>query len=138
MPDHRRDGRDREPTGPPPPSGTSPSAATDAAIDPDGSRSEEKPAVGQQNQLPDTSSSDWLTRAALLPGRSLQVAMALWSISGVTGLRCLPLSNRDVRRFGLDRNAKYRGLARLEEAGLVDVKRKLGRAPIVTILEPEP
>jgi hypothetical protein len=136
MPDHRRDGRDREPTGPPPPSGTSPSAATDAVIDPGGFRSEEKHAAA--HRLRDPISSDWLTRAALLPGRSLQVAMALWSISGVTGLRCLPLSNRDVKRFGLDRNAKYRGLACLEEAGLVAVKRKLGRAPMVTMLDPEP
>jgi hypothetical protein len=74
----------------------------------------------------------------VLPGRSLQVAMALWSISGVTGLRCLPLSNRDAGRFGLDRNAKYRGLAHLEEAGLITVKRKLGRAPMVTIVDTEP
>jgi hypothetical protein len=135
---HPYDGRDREPTGPPPPSGTSPSAATDAVIDPGGFRSEEQRPVGHQNQLRDPISSDWLTRAALLPGRSLQVAMALWSISGVTGLRCIPLSNLDVGRWGLSRSSKYRGLACLEEAGLVAVKRKLGRAPMVTMLDPGP
>jgi DNA-binding transcriptional ArsR family regulator len=63
--------------------------------------------------------------------------MALWSISGVTGLRCIPLSNLDVGRWGLSRSSKYRGLACLEEAGLVAVKRKLGRAPMVTILDVE-
>jgi hypothetical protein len=41
-------------------------------------------------------------------------------------------------RFGLDRNAKYRALTWLEDAGLVSVERKLGRAPVVTILSPAP
>jgi hypothetical protein len=49
----------------------------------------------------------------------------------------VPLSNLSTLRFGLDRNAKYRGLAWLEQAGLVAVKRKLGRAPLVTILDLE-
>jgi hypothetical protein len=138
MSDHPCDGRDRKPTGPRPPSGTSTARTTDAAIDPDGCRGKEQRPVGHQNQLRDPISSDWLTRAALLPGRSLQVAMALWSISGVTGLRCIPLSNLDVGRWGLSRSSKYRGLACLEEAGLVAVKRKLGRAPMVTMLDPEP
>jgi hypothetical protein len=48
------------------------------------------------------------------------------------------LSNVSGHRFGLDRNAKYRALAWLERAGLVTVERKLGRAPVVTILPPEP
>jgi hypothetical protein len=81
---------------------------------------------------------DWLTKAAGLPGRSLQVALALCSALAATGSRCVPLSNVNAHRFGLDRNAKYRGLACLEEAGLVTVKRKLGRAPLVTIVDSEP
>jgi hypothetical protein len=40
-------------------------------------------------------------------------------------------------RFGLDRNAKYRGLAWLEQARLIAVERKLGRPPLVRILDPE-
>jgi hypothetical protein len=35
----------------------------------------------------------------------------------------------------LDRNAKYRGLAWLEQAGLVTVERKIGRPPMVTIMD---
>jgi hypothetical protein len=44
------------------------------------------------------------------------------------------LSNVALQQFGLTRNAKYRALGWLEEAGLVRVDRKLGRSPLVTIL----
>lgn len=80
----------------------------------------------------------WLERAARLPGKSLQAAVALWYAAGLTRSARIPLSNVSGHRFGLDRNAKYRALAWLERAGLVTVERKLGRAPIVTILPPEP
>jgi hypothetical protein len=76
---------------------------------------------------------DWLSLAARLPGRSLHVAMALWFMAGLTRSRSVPLSNINGLRFGLDRNAKYRGLVWLEGAGLISVTRKLGRAPLVTI-----
>ena len=76
---------------------------------------------------------DWLSAAARLPGKSLHVGIALWFMGGLTKSRVVPLSNITSLRFGLDRNAKYRALAWLEEAGLVAVERKLGRAPIVTL-----
>jgi hypothetical protein len=80
----------------------------------------------------------WLTRAARLPGRSLHVGITLWFISGVNSSRRVSLSNGDALRFGLDRNAKYRGLACLEGARLITVARRVGRAPMVTILDAEP
>ena len=40
-----------------------------------------------------------------------------------------------IERFGIDRKAKYRGLSALEKAGLVRVRRKLRRNPVVTILD---
>ena len=79
---------------------------------------------------------DWLEIAAHLPGRSLHVGVSLWFLGGVHRSRVIPLSNHTSRRFGLDRNSKYRGLEWLEQAGLISVQRKMGRAPIVTILEP--
>jgi hypothetical protein len=54
-------------------------------------------------------------------------------MGGLHKSRVIPLSNITSLRFGLDRNAKYRALAWLEEAGLIAVERKLGRAPIVTL-----
>ena len=81
---------------------------------------------------------DWLSAAAVLPGKSLHVGIALWLEAGLRNSAIVPLSNLTGRYFGLDRNAKYRGLHWLENAGLITVERKLGRAPIVTILHPEP
>ena len=79
----------------------------------------------------------WLKTAARLPGKSMHAGIALWYVAGLTRSRVVPLSNIAGQRFGLDRNAKYRALQWLEGAGLVAVERKLGRAPLVTILEPE-
>lgn len=76
---------------------------------------------------------DWLSAAARLPGKSLHVGIALWFMGGMHKSRVVPLSNIASLRFGLDRNAKYRGLGWLEGAGLITVERKLGRAPNVTI-----
>ena len=78
----------------------------------------------------------WLEIAARLPGKSMHAGIALWYVAGLTRSQSVPLSNIAGRRFGLDRNAKYRALQWLESAGLVVVQRKLGRAPLVTILEP--
>lgn len=78
----------------------------------------------------------WLELAARLPGRSLHAGLALWYAAGLTRSATVPLSNISGVRFGLDRNAKYRALEWLEGAGLVKVERKLGRAPVVTILQP--
>ncbi|MGE0766247.1 MAG: hypothetical protein AB7L90_07255 [Hyphomicrobiaceae bacterium] len=77
----------------------------------------------------------WLEAAARLPGKSLHAGIALWYAAGLARSSAIPLSNIAGGAFGLDRNAKYRALAWLEEAGLVKVERNLGRAPIVTILE---
>jgi hypothetical protein len=80
----------------------------------------------------------WLEAAARLPGKSLHAGVALWYAAGLVRSASVPLSNISGVRFGLDRNAKYRALAWLENAGLIAVVRKLGRAPVVTILHPEP
>lgn len=80
----------------------------------------------------------WLEAAARLPGKSLHAGIALWYAAGLTNCASVPLSNISGFRFGLDRNAKYRALGWLESAGLVTVERKLGRAPVVTILACEP
>ena len=80
----------------------------------------------------------WIELAAKLPGKSLNAGVALWYLAGLTRSASVPLSNLSGGKFGMDRNAKYRALAWLESAGLVKVERKLGRAPVVTILFPEP
>jgi len=76
----------------------------------------------------------WLTRAAQLPGKSLHAGLVLWLEAVRLNSRSIPLSNLAVTPFGLDRNSKYRALNWLETAGLISVKREVGRAPLVTLL----
>ena len=83
----------------------------------------------------DPAEIDWLTKAARLPGRSLHLAVLLVCLAKAAKTRQVEFSNSASQQFGLDRNAKYRGLCWLEEAGLVRVERKIGRSPAVTILD---
>lgn len=79
-------------------------------------------------------SRDWLLKAARLPGKSLHLAIALQLATVEQGNRQVALGNIVSRRFGIDRNAKYRSLQWMENEGLVVVERKPGRSPLVTIL----
>jgi DNA-binding transcriptional ArsR family regulator len=87
-----------------------------------------------QQQLQGPIPADWLAAAARLPGKSLHVGIALWHAAGLQSSKTVFFSNVSALRFGLDRNAKYRALIWLEEAGLVRVERKPGRSPRVTLL----
>ncbi|MFY0609933.1 MAG: hypothetical protein JXQ99_00290 [Hyphomicrobiaceae bacterium] len=78
---------------------------------------------------------NWLSTAAQLPGKSLHVGIAIWFTASLAKSSTVQLSNLAGLPFGLDRNAKYRALSWLEEAGLISVDRKLGRSPVVTLLE---
>lgn len=77
----------------------------------------------------------WLSAAAKLPGKSLHVSLAIWYATEHWRSREVALSNIDACRFGLNRNAKYRALLWLETAGLIAVKRKLGRPPLVAVVQ---
>jgi hypothetical protein len=50
-----------------------------------------------------------------------------------TGGRTIPLSNVGLAGEGLDRRAKWRALADLEQIGLVEVRRRRRRAPEVIL-----
>ena len=78
----------------------------------------------------------WIVAASQLPGRSLHAGLALWWSARTARSMSVALNNLSSREFGVDRNQKYRALQWLEAAGLITVERKLGRAPIVTILIP--
>ncbi len=83
-------------------------------------------------------SRDWILRAARLPGKSLHLAIALQFAAFDQRKRQVELGNVAWQRFGVDRNSKYRSLTWMENLGLIAVERKIGRAPIVTILDAEP
>ena len=77
----------------------------------------------------------WLTRAAHQPGKALHVATALWFLAGLKSTRTVTLSGSVLSNLGVNRHSGYRGLAALENAGLLSVERHPGRNPVVTLLD---
>lgn len=73
-----------------------------------------------------------LLAAALLPARALNAALAIWTLVDVQQRRSVFLTNEMSKKFGLERNSKYRALAALEAAGLITVHRKRGQSPRIT------
>jgi hypothetical protein len=81
----------------------------------------------------------WVGRAACLPGLALATAMAIWFRRGIEKADTFSLYPSALQRFGVSRWGAYRALRALENAGLVVVARKRGRAPLVTIIrQPHP
>jgi hypothetical protein len=70
-----------------------------------------------------------------LPGKSLHLGLLIWCAASIDRSHSVSISNVDALGFGLERNAKYRALHWLEEAGLIAVERKLGCSPVVTLLD---
>jgi hypothetical protein len=78
----------------------------------------------------------WLQRALDLPGKSINVGLAIWFKAGTHESRTgITVSNELVEAFGADRHAKYRALVQLEHAGLVKIHRAGKCAPRVTLLK---
>ena len=92
------------------------------------------PTAGAQKPPFERMPSQWIMAAARLPGRTLHLALALQVLANTNNSYRVELSNISSLQFGLDRNAKYRALAWLEQAGLERVERKVGRSPIVALL----
>ena len=81
---------------------------------------------------------NWLSVASKLSGKaSLAVGLAIWFEAGRKCNNEVRLTTAILKRFGVNRKAKYRGLESLEDAGLIRVRRELRKNPVVTILEPK-
>lgn len=77
---------------------------------------------------------EWLRQAADLPGKTLNVAIALWWQHGMSKGKPIKLTQTALRYLNVERDAASAGLARLELAGLVEVERKPGQRPSISIL----
>jgi DNA-binding transcriptional ArsR family regulator len=78
----------------------------------------------------------WLTAATMLSGKApLAVALAVCFEAGRRKAKEVKLTTAILRRFGVNRKAKYTALKSLEKAGLVRVRREPRRNPVVTILD---
>ena len=78
---------------------------------------------------------DWLEVAAKLPGKSLNIAIALWWLHGLNKSSPLKLTKKSLEIMNVKRDAQRTALIHLENAGLISVVRKLGQRPIVCILD---
>lgn len=76
----------------------------------------------------------WLSKATALPGKAVNVALAIWFLRGLTKSETVRLTNATLKLFGVKRQAGYRGLKSLENTGLVTCARSPGRCPVVTII----
>jgi hypothetical protein len=79
----------------------------------------------------------WFRRVFALRGQKvLVVALVIWLLAGLRKRRSnLKLSTKSLQEYGINRDAKYKSLKKLEQAGLIRVERRGTRNPIVTILE---
>jgi hypothetical protein len=78
---------------------------------------------------------DWMTRAAKLPGKCVNVAAVLWYLSGLKKSQCVTVTQELMKDFGITRQAYSRCLATMAEAGLVRAEQRPGKKPLVTILD---
>jgi len=76
----------------------------------------------------------WLGKAAALPGKTLNLALALWWRHGMAKGRPFKLTRMALRLVQVQRDAAGLGLARLEQAGLIQVQRSPGQRPTISIL----
>ena len=77
---------------------------------------------------------DWIHKAAELPGKSLNVAFAIWWLNGMAKGKPLKLTRLSLNSFCVKREAASAALNRLEMAGLIQLQRSHGQRPIISIL----
>ena len=76
----------------------------------------------------------WLNAAAKLPGKTLNVGIAIWWLAGMSKTTAFKLTRKALDQLGVSRDATSDGLKRLEDNGLILVKRSPGQRPTVQIL----
>jgi hypothetical protein len=76
----------------------------------------------------------WIQRAAQLPGKTLNLALAIRYQYGLHKEAPFSLSYKTTHNFGIGRRSVYGALATLESAGLITVQRGTGKSPIITVL----
>jgi hypothetical protein len=81
---------------------------------------------------------DWLSQAAKLPGKSINIALALWWLRSIAGGGSVKLTKKSLELFSVNREVAGDCLNRLEQEGLITVNRRRGMKHSITILPPEP
>lgn len=76
----------------------------------------------------------WLSIAGQLPGKTLQVGLAIWLAYGFEKKERFKLTGKWLEWFDVGPYALRSSLRRLREAGLILLEYRDGQAPIVTLL----
>ena len=79
----------------------------------------------------------WLAVAAKLPGRTLNVAAAIWFLASLHKSPTIRLAPYALRLFGASRDCSYDALRRLADAGLIVLSTQRGRLPRMTLVDGE-
>ena len=76
----------------------------------------------------------WLSEAAKLPGKSLNLGIAIWWLAGMAKTKTFKLTGKALKQLEVSRDAASDALKRLEARGLIRVQRSPGQRPTVEIL----
>ena len=76
----------------------------------------------------------WLNVAARLPGKTLNVGLAIWWLAGMSNTTAFKLTRKALDQLAVSRDAASDALKRLEDNGLILVKRLPGQRSTVEIL----
>jgi len=78
----------------------------------------------------------WLNRASAASGQGagLGIGIAIWHLAGMEKSTTIKLRHSVLEKMNISRHATYRGLAALKNAGLISIKQKHGKSPIITII----
>ena len=76
----------------------------------------------------------WLNEAAKLPGKALNVGIAIWWLRGMAKTKTFKLTGKALDQLDVSRDAASSALKRLEAQGLIRVQRAPGQRPAVEIL----
>jgi hypothetical protein len=76
---------------------------------------------------------EWLTAVAMLPGKCLNVAMAIQWLMGMSRGKPVKLTTRALRSLNVSDDTTSDCLRRMEQAGLIDVTRQSGQRPVICV-----
>jgi len=76
----------------------------------------------------------WLNRAALLGGKTLNVALAICWLSGMNGSQPVKLSKKALKLFHVSSDAALDALSRMESSGLIRLQRNPGQRISIEVL----
>lgn len=78
---------------------------------------------------------DWLTAAAQLPGKAINVGIALWWLAGMSKTGILKLTRQSQLALNISKDAERDGLRRLQRAGLIELTTRPGQRHSVRIVK---